>query len=49
MWANSGKFGTFQENSGEFSGIQYGAYFEFWGISGRRRDFGKFGLWGGFG
>ena len=25
IWAISGKFGKFRENSGEFSGIQYGA------------------------
>ena len=24
IWANSGKFGKFRENSGEFSGIQWG-------------------------
>ena len=24
IWANSGKFGTFRENSGELSGIQWG-------------------------
>ena len=48
IWANSGKFGIFRENSGEFNGIQYGTYYEFsgsfWRISGQRRIFGK--VWG---
>ena len=26
IWANSGKFGKFLENSGEFDGIQWGLY-----------------------
>ena len=47
IWANSGKFGKFRENSGELGGIQWGFVWrlEFsgnsWGISGQRRLFGE--------
>ena len=51
IWAKSGKFGKFREtqgNSVEFNGVLYGTQYEFsgnsWGLSGRRRIFGK--IWG---
>ena len=56
IWAISGKFGKFRENSGEFSGIQCGFValsMNSVGIPGRFRGnagcSGRFGVWGGFG
>ena len=57
IWA-SGKFGKFQEDSGELRGIQWGfawrlVYMNSVGIPGGFRGnagfSGKSGLWGGFG
>ena len=57
VWANSGKLGKFQENSGELSGIEWGfvwrliwIQWEFlWGFRGNAGSSEKFVVWGGFG
>ena len=57
IWANSGKFGKFRENSGEFSGIQWGFCMALsmnsvgipGGFRGNAGFSRKLGVWGGFG